>query len=210
MNAPAYTLNKEYAIEGDGSGSNRITESGAYTGTITTAESVSATTGTIGIEIHFETSDGQKAYFTLWTHKASGQEVYGLKQLNALMTTLQQKQLTPTRGNINKYNFDSKQEEQVQATVYPELHKPAGLVLQMEEYINNNGDKKQRMNFFAAFNPQTRQTAAEVMNKTTPATNVDNILQHLKDKLLPEGATNAGYSAQTAAPVNDLDDDIPF
>jgi len=67
-----YELDKKAAIAAD-TGSNRIGEKGKYIGRFTRAQHiVSGRTGTEGIDFDFETTDGKRARFTLYTRKSDG------------------------------------------------------------------------------------------------------------------------------------------
>jgi hypothetical protein len=99
-----YNLNAEQAKQADNVGM-RITETGKYRGIFTRAEAIRSKQDTEGVEFAFKSTTGQEADFlTLWTHDATGKEVYGLKLLNALMTCLKVKTITPTVGQVEKWD----------------------------------------------------------------------------------------------------------
>lgn len=214
MSAPAYQLDPNAAREGANVGSQRINETGAYTGIFTKAKHFVNSNGTTGIDFAFESVSGAKTYFQIYTRNAQGEAIFGEKQLHAIMTCMKLRGLTPVQATIEEYDFDTRQVQQVQATVYKELTSaPVGVVLQKEHYTKNNGEPGERMNFFAAFNPETKQMADEVLDKL-PAEKLDRVIVALKDKISTShpqtGApaqSNGGFAGD---PGIIYDDDIPF
>jgi hypothetical protein len=213
-----YQLNKDYAIEGSGSVGNRITETGAYSGTIIFARELVAKTGATGIRIKFKSVDGAEAnMLDLYTHNASGQEIYGLKQVNALMTCAETRSLTPAPATVEEYDFESGGNVNIQTQVFQELNnKPIGLVLQKELYTKNNGDDGDRITFFAPFNPTNQKMAAEVLGNK-PAKSLEQIMEKIKDKdkRSKQQNTQGGYQQnsqqQSSQSAYDFgDDSIPF
>lgn len=206
MNAPTINLDSNMAREGSaGAGFQSIKTSGAYTGMITKAKFVTASTGTTGIEFAFECVSGASADFmTLWLQKTDGTQLSGVKVLHALLACLRLGTATPANGTVECWDKASSAYRPEQATIYPGLmNKPIGLLLQSEEYLGDSGVKTS-MNIFAAFDPESKQMAAEIMD-AAPATALDKIVPTLKDKKL--APANQQSSAQEQPPVYD---DIPF
>ncbi len=215
MQAPSFTISSNLIAQSS-SGGQRIKTSGAYTGTIKVAKHVvSSGKGTHGIEFSFESPEGKADYMTLWVMQANGDIIQGFKGIaDSIAACMQQRGYTPAVATISEYDFESRQEVQVQATVYPELmNKPVGLILQAEEYQKNNGEIATRMNIVGAFNAETKQTAIEVLKKQE-ATKLDEIVANLKDKKLPVSQqarpTSAGGANGAESTFEDFDDDIPF
>lgn len=210
--ATAYQLSPDLAREGSGGGNSRITESGAYKGVITRAEHIVASTGTVGVEIDFECVTGSKANFiTLYTKNSAGEAIWGLKQLNALMTCLSLRDIQPQQATIKKYDFTARQEVDSLVTIFPALmNKPVGLVLQKEQYLKQDNTVGEKLNLVAPFNAETNQVAVEILDKSQ-AEQLEKIVSSLKDKLLPTSGSATSYQqpTQTAGTV-DFDDDIPF
>ena len=208
--APSFQLNPEHAREGSGGGAGRIDTSGAYKGVITKAKFVVATTGSTGIEIDFESSAGATArYITLYTHNNKGEFIYGYKRLMALMTCLKLKTITPAAAVIPEYNFDTHKEEQVQATIYPELmNAPIGMVLQKEFYVKKDGTPGEKMNLYAPFSAETEQVAKEILDQES-AQQLEKIIATLKDKPAPAQQAPA-YQQPPAVGYDPLNQDIPF
>lgn len=205
----SYALNTAAAREGD-TQNLRITESGAYIGAFTKAEKVTSKKGTTGVEFSFMSRDKQSADFlTLWTINEAGEQIYGFKQLMALMTCMRVKEVSEKEGTVEK--FENGQKVKVAATIHPELMgKPIGVLLQREEYEKNNGQIGHKFNLVGFYDPQTRMTATEILDKAGSAEKLDKMIAALKDKPLQKrAATNYGGPAGEAAPIPDLDD-CPF
>ncbi len=216
MNFQAFNLDTESAKKADSEG-GRISQTGKYVGTILRAEFVQSKGGTHGIEVVFTTEDKLEATSTFWTFKADGTPIFGRDKVNALMACASVKTLTPTETTIEKYSFEAGGKILQPATVAPELEgKPIGLLIQMEEYLNNNGEVKTRANIVSAFNPANNLMAKEILErKTTPEALEKAYARLMKngDKKLQGQAPAQGGGYGSAAPVAqaaDLDDDLPF
>lgn len=213
MNAPSYNLDTNSAREGANVGGQRINETGAYSGVFTKAKHFTNDKGTTGIDFAFESTSGQNAYFQIYTRNNKGESIFGEKQLNAIMTCMKLRGLTPSEAVIEEFDFDSRKVEKVNATVFKELmNAPVGIVLQNEHYTKNSGEPGTRMNFFAAFDPSTKQMADEVLDKA-PAAKLDKVMATLQDKYSTNNAqtsTPAQNGPAHAQPADDLDDDLPF
>lgn len=208
----SYNLNPEHAKQADNQ-ANRITETGKYVGTFTRAESIKSTKGTDGIEFAFKANDGRSADFLqLWTYNTDGKELYGLKMVNALMTCLKARSLTPTNAMVEKWDRDAGATGKLQATVYPELmSKPIGLLLQREEYEKQNGDIGHKFNIYGCFDSQTEMVASEILEKAAKAEKLPRIVQTLRDKPLDSKRLPASTGAPApSGAFADMADDIPF
>lgn len=200
-----YNLDSQKAKDGSGRVSNRIDQTGAYTGIITVAKEVTAQTGTTGIELTFKAQDGREArYLTLWTKNASGGSIFGESQLHALMTCLKVKTIAAVERVIEEWDFELKEDVKRPAMVFLELmSKPIGLVLQLEEYEGRNG-LAEKMTYFTAFEATTKKLAIEILEQK-PAEALEKILHGLKDKRLKQKVETAPVAAQ-----NFEDSDLPF
>jgi hypothetical protein len=207
----SYSLDTTAAREGD-TQNLRITETGAYIGAFTKAEKVTSKKGTTGVEFSFLSREKQSADFlTLWTVNEAGEQIYGFKQLMALMTCMRVKDVSETKGTVEK--FEDGQKVKVAATIHPELTgKPIGILLQREEYEKNNGQIGHKFNLVGFFDPQTRMTATEILDKAGTAEKLDKMVAALKDKPLQKrAAMNHGTPAGEPAPTGDMpDDEIPW
>lgn len=217
MTAPSYQLDTNSAREGANVGGQRITETGAYTGVFTKAKHFTNDKGTTGIDFAFESTSGQNAYFQIYTKNNKGESIFGEKQLQAIMACMKLRGINPSQATIEEFNFDSRQVEKVQATVFKELmNTPVGVVLQKEYYTKNSGEAGERMNFFTAFDPKTKQMADEVLDQLQ-AEKLDKVMATLQDKYSTNNpqtsapAQNASQNFQQppASGADDFDD-LPF
>lgn len=225
MSTQMNTPNKSYALDRDSAmkanGNIRIQEKGKYYGQFTRAEFVTSTKGTIGIDFTFKSNDGATADFlTIWTQRQNGEALAGRQLIDALMTCLRLRSMDTRRARVEKYNPDSQQRDMADAEIYPDLmHKPIGLLLVTEEYINGQGQKKSKMVIWGFFEASTDKTAREILRQQ-PAQSLPSMVASLRDKTLPQSPrigqlgrnSAADYRSQHAAyPANDgLDSDIPF
>ena len=218
MQAPSFTISSDRIRAASSGGNMRIATSGAYTGVITKAKHViSLQKGTHGIEFDFKADNGATASFmTLWVMQADGTMIEGFQGIaDAIAFSMKVREYTPAQMTITEYDFSSRQDMQVSATVYPELmNKRVGLVLQSEEYENNQGDTKTRMNIVGAFDANTQMVPVEVMDKAEKPELLDKIVASLKDKKLTTrqpSAAHGGHSqpSQQQGGFEDFDS-IPF
>lgn len=195
--------------------SNRITESGMYTGRFVRAEAIKSRQETEGVEFTFESVDGQTADFlTCWTYNADGKELYGLKVLMAVMTCLRVKQLAPREMMFQKHDGSQR------GIGYPDLtNKPIGLLLQREEYEKQDGSVGFKFNIALPFEASSGLTAREILSSVTAPNDMERALAGLRDKPL-KSRPDTQY-ASSGHPANrvpgsggsglaGMDDDIPF
>lgn len=211
----SYSLDPNMARQADEK-SGRIEETGAFTGRIKYAIATKSPGGAEGIELHFESSDRRDARVTVWTYKKDGGvNDSGMRLINAIMTCVMTKQLTPTEGNADVYDFATSSRVSKRVTLFPELQKPVGIVFQLapEEY-QKNGEIRvaNRLEIYAAYNSQTGMTASEILTKATAAEKLQHMLSTVKDKPLKKYKPKAGDAASGAAAshADEFEDDIPF
>lgn len=178
-------------------GSDYIQEGGAYVVKIVNAQIVSANTGSEGVELSCETSDGLKAnYLTLYYRKSDQTPIKsGTNALNALMY------LTRTQS-LSMSNNGSQM-------VVPELiGKEVGLCLQKRLYTKNDGSDGFSFEIVMPFGPTQRATVKELVDKVQPKA-VDSWLSRYKDKddRKQGGQTMSGRSNQMP---DYPDDDFSF
>lgn len=226
-NYQQFNFNQEAAMKADGGG--RIETTGKYVGRILHAEFVTSKGGTQGIEFHFQAHDEASTTFTLWTHKSSGETIFGYDKVNALLACAGVRTLTPTNRTLEKYDYDTKQKIQQPCVVAPELdNAPIGLLLQRENYQNNNGEWRYQMNFYAAFKADSEFMAAEILNRETKAVALEKVMNRLVNagdatrkpasgqaqNNQPQsngyGQQQGGYAQRNNNASSDLDDDLPF
>lgn len=206
----SYNLNAEQAKQADNVGM-RITETGKYIGVFTRAEAIKSKQDTEGIEFSFKSASGQEADFlTLWTHDASGKEVYGLRMLNAIMTCMRVKSIAPAQGQVEKW--DGSARAKVSATVYPELMgKQIGLLLQREAYEKADGSIGHKFNIFACFEAGSELMASEILGQIAKPEKLAKVAATLGDR--PMKKKPGGHATTPNGDpggFSTMPDDIPF
>ncbi len=187
-----------------------IAEPGHYIGTFTSAEKVtSPKKSTQGIELTFETEGKQKAYFSLWTLNVEGKELYGLRQLSALMVCLGIEEIQPTPGFIKTwYNVDKPTQ------VFKDLmNKKIGVLFDTEAYENQDGQIRTKVVLVGFFNPESRLMALEILGGKAQPQRFAELVKTLRHRPLkrsnPPSSSNEPYVASHIEFI-DMDDDIPF
>lgn len=201
-----YALNTEAAKAADSTG-NRIVERGKYVGRFTRAQHVVSQQGTKGIDFDFEANNGQKARFSLYTVKADGSQIFGFKQLMAIMTVLKLRNLSEPQDKIaTVYDFDAGKEVQRSVPQFAELlDKPIGLLFTMEEYK----PEKWRPNLAGIFDAETELVASEILERKTQPLTLPKMIERLRDKPLKETSGAPATSGGVPA-ASEFDDDIPW
>lgn len=159
----SYQLSKERALEADSS--SNINTSGIYTGEITQAYEVTSKNGAIGVKFDFKSPKGS-TNFTLWTFSKDGKPTFQIGFIDALLAILKTPKAQKVEGVIQEYDYQVKERVEKPAETFPVFCKPITAVLQREEYVNQNGDIKFRLNLKHFLNPETLQTAKEMYEKT--------------------------------------------
>lgn len=163
-----YALDTQEARKADTQG-NQIKELGKYVGTITQAEDITAKTGTRGIALSFTSTAGQKTKVSIYTMKSDGTKIGGFSMLNAMMTCLQLRNIAPKPGKVMHYDYDTKADVIENGSVFPELCKPIGLLLETEDFAKQDSSTGTRMVLRGVFQANTELTASEILDrKTTP------------------------------------------
>lgn len=212
-----YNLNTTAARQAD-ERSGRINEIGKYVGKLTRAEDITSAKGTRGIDFAFETADRQSANFTLWTLNKEEKELYGFKQLQALMTCLRAKSLVPVEAQVRKWDKTSGGMIDIMAPVFLDLmNKPVGILFETEEYqkFENGqpigvGAKVVPAYFFDA---TSELTASEILDKKVTPVQLTKLVATLKHRPLRNvPAAPSGTSGGAGQPAGNgfEDDDIPF
>lgn len=204
-----YALDVNEARKADSTGS-MIKEIGKYVGKFTQAEDVTASTGTKGIALSFESDAGQKTRVSLYTQKSNGERIMGFQAVMAIMTCLSLRNITPKPGTIKFWDNDAKAEKTKQGDVFPDLcGKPIGLLLETEDYERQDGSVGVRMVLKGVFQAATELTASEILDKKTKPEQLARMVAGLRHRPLK------GHKA--AAPAHNEDygtpageDDIPF
>lgn len=205
-----YALDVLEARKADTQG-NQIKELGKYIGTITQAENITAKTGTRGIALSFTSNSGQKTKVSIYTLKADGTKIGGFSMLSALMTCLQVKNIAPKPGKVTRYDFESKAEVIEDGSVFTELCKPVGLLLETEDFQKQDGSTGTRMVLRGVFQATTELTASEILDRKTVPEALPKMVAALRHH--PLNAAKAAPSRKHesgAGGFSDMDDDIPF
>jgi hypothetical protein len=205
-----YALDPKTARKADQTG-NRINEIGKYVGTFTQAEDITATTGTKGVGLRFE-SNGQQTNLSLYTKKADGTEIMGLQVLMAIMTCMRLRNIKPAAGTVKHWDNEAKAEVTKQAQVFPDLcGKPVGLLLETEDYAKNDGSVGTRMVIAGVFQADTELTASEILDQKTTPEQLAKMVDRLRHRPVKGAAKPAAAKpAAAGGGFDDMDDDIPF
>lgn len=216
----SYTLDSASAKQADTINSG-IRDSGKYVGVITRAEALVSQNGTKGLGLSFKTTSGQTAdYLDIYTHKKNGEELTGLKTVNALLACLKLRSINEGAIHCEKWNADIKKREQVQVTGYPELmNKPIGMLLQKELGTHSlTGADTEKMTVFGVFSASSELTASEILEGKTQPERLPKMIEALsarpvrdnRDKDRKPAAAAKPKGAATGTGFDSMDDDIPF
>ncbi len=211
-----YNLDPKAARKGDSTGAS-ITDIGKYVGQFTQAVDITASTGTRGIAMRFQSNAGQKANISLYTQKANGDAIMGFDALMAIMTCMSLRGITPKDGTYTQWNSDTRAEETKSGKVFPELcGKPIGLLLETEDYEKRDGSVGTRIVLKGAFQANTELTATEILDKKTVPEQLQRMVAGLRHRPLKSAKPAAAAAARQPASAaqgsgfDDMDDDIPF
>lgn len=190
-----------------------IDEKGKYVGKFSRAEDITAASGTRGIAFTFETNDGQKSNFSIYTIKANGEKLGDYGTLMALMTVIGVKDIKPAQVVSAVWDKEAGGNVQKTLTQFPELlNKPVGILLAMEEYEKRDGSGtgwSARLN--AVFQADTELTAAEILDRKTSPQKLPLLVAALRDRPLKKSGTSNPMN-NAPAPADDQfgGDEIPF
>lgn len=214
-----YSLDTQAARHADTAGAT-IKEIGKYVGEFIQAKDVVTKRGGRGIEFIFKSQNGQKANFAIYTVGANGDRYHGYDALMAIMTCMSLRGIKPAPGKVTRYDFDAKKEVVEDGTVFPDLHKPIGVLLETEEYEKKDGSIGTRMVLKNVFQPGTELTASEILDKQTQPVLLPKMVEGLRHRPLKNRPAQRGYDdvnsqaqmASTSSGFDGLDDgsDIPF
>lgn len=212
----AFTLDQDAAKKADQEG-GRINRTDKYVGVIKRFEFVVAKTGTKGVEIFFESDNKEEASMTLYTEKADGTPIFGRDKVMALMACVGTRTLTPVDTQAEKYDRDVGAKILQPVTVAPELeNKRVGFLIQMEEYLNGNGEVKTKPQLISSFQADTGLMAKEILERKTTPEQLDKAYARLiknGDKKLqgqPQQQSGGYGNTQNTSNNNVLDEDLPF
>ena len=181
MAGHSYSLNASNAAKIGGTG--RINATGPYEGAFTRAEAVISDKGTFGVEFDFKTNDGATASFlSVWTEKSNGELLSGAAIIDALLLLMRVNDVEPKPIQVDKWDKVAKAVTKQRCECFPELmNKPIGLLLQ-KELSEYQGQPKERMLIYGAYDIASRKTPKEIVSKAPKAQALETIIGSLKDK----------------------------
>ena len=215
-----YALDTQAARHADTAGAT-IKEIGKYIGEFTQAQDIVTKKGGRGVSFIFKSTGGQKANLAIYTTGANGDRYQGYDALMAIMTCLQLRGIKPAPGKVTRYDFEAKKEVVEDGTVFPDLHKPIGVLLETEDYEKKDGSIGTRMVLKNVFQPGTELTASEILDKKTQPELLTKMVEGLRHRPLKGarqpaprqddgfGGPPAGHPASSG--FDEMDDgSIPF
>ena len=166
-----FAFNANEASEGSVFGMKM--EGGKYVGLISHCQHIqSSKKNTQGILFDLDFNTGQKTTIRLYSEK----QIIAVMQCVGFVG-----HLTPMHGTVKEYDKNAGQMVQRQGYVYPQLvNKPLGVVLKREDYQREDGGLAYEMKLVAPFNPQTEQSAREIIANKPP----HDIAQAVKSVLI--------------------------
>lgn len=196
-------------------GGGAIKEMGKYVGAFTQAKNVTTKKGGRGIEFIFKADNGQTAKFAIYTQSATGEQYQGYEALMAIMACMGLRSIKPVDGVALKYDFDQRKDVEEEASIFPDLCKPMGVLLETEDYEKQNGNVATRMVLKNVFRAADELTASEILDRKTQPLQLARMVEGLRHRpvknapaqLYQEQPTR---TAPTPDPSFDDGDDIPF
>lgn len=197
-----------------------IVTSGAYVGTIKAVYEETTKNGAKQFIVQFVADDGQKAIVKLSTQRANGEAVgFTVSIVHSLMTACKVKELKDSQG---QYLDIRDGQTKLSNELHPEFtDKRVGLVIQIqpEEYLDKGTVKiSHRQNILFAYDPVTKLSSTEILNRVKTPKEVDARIATLKDRPLkklpgqpPTSTRPTGeYNAASASAEEFDQDDVPF
>ncbi len=213
-----FALDQEAAKSADQRG-KWIDLPGAYKGTFTRAEAITAKTGTAGVSFTFLAENGQKCNASLYTIKPDGEQLSGYKQIMALLTCLGLRGAEKKIGQVLKWDSERKEEYKVDGDIYPDLQgKEIGVFLETREFEKRDGSTGNAMEIAGFFRAKDNFMASEILSRSTHAEQFERTARSLKHRPLPKAGHDNGANAYSQASgggaysenPNPFDDDAPF
>lgn len=215
-----YQLDTQAARHADTAGAT-IKELGKYVGEFLQAEDITTKKGGRGVAFVFKSAHGQKANIAIYTTSKDGERYQGYDTLMAIMTCMQLRGIKPAPGKVTKWDYEAKKEVQEDGTLFPDLHKPIGVLLETEDYEKQDGSTGTRMVLKNVFQASTELTASEILDKKTHPVALAKMVEGLRHRPLKGARANAaprgddgaggppaGHPASSG--FDGGDDDIPW
>jgi hypothetical protein len=196
-------------------GGGAIKEMGKYVGAFTQAKNVTTKKGGRGIEFVFKADNGQTAKFAIYTQSATGEQYQGYEALMAIMACMGLRSIKPVDGVALKYDFDQRKDVEEEASIFPELCKPIGVLLETEDYEKQNGNVATRMVLRNVFRAADELTASEILDRKTQPLQLVRMIEGLRHRPVKNAPAHhyqeqPTRTAPTPDPSFDDGDDIPF
>jgi hypothetical protein len=198
-------------------GGGAIKEMGKYVGALTQAKNVTTKKGGRGIEFIFKADNGQTAKFAIYTQSATGEQYQGYDALMAIMACMGLRSIKPVDGVALKYDFDQRKDVEEEASIFPELCKPIGVLLETEDYEKQNGSVATRMVLKNVFRAADELTASEILDRKTQPLQLARMVESLRHRPVKNAPAQLYQEQPTrTAPqpagdgFDDMNDDIPF
>lgn len=205
-----YELDVNSARKADTTGGS-IKELGKYIGEFTQAKEItSKKTGTKGIEFAFKSVSGQKANLSIYTMSSSGEHYQGYDALMAIMTCMGLRNIKPVKGMATRYDYDQKKDVQEKGELFPDLHKPIGILLETEDYEKQDKSIGTRMVLKNVFRASDEFTASEILDRKTTPELLPKMVAGLRHKPLKGVRQAHPDSGIPDDRFPDADDSIPF
>lgn len=192
-----YALDTQAARHADTAGAT-IKELGKYVGEFIQAQDIVTKKGGRGISFTFKSTSGQKASLAIYTQSADGERYQGYDTLMAIMTCMQLRGIKPAPGKVTKWDYEAKKEVQEDGTLFPDLHKPIGVLLETEDYEKQDGSIGTRMVLKNVFQPGTELTASEILDKKTQPLALAKMVEGLRHRPLKGARPATPRSTETA------------
>lgn len=211
-----YALDKQgaEAARKSDTGGGSIKELGKYVGSFAQAVDVDTKKGGKGIEFSFVSTSGQKANLAIYTKGADGTLYQGYDQLMAIMACMKLRNIMPKHGIFHKYDFDARKDVQAEGSIFPELCRPIGVLLETEDYQKQDGSIGTRMVLKNVFQANTELTASEILDQKTQPEQLEKMVASLRHRPLkgakPMPERQHAMSGGDDRPFSIDDDSIPF
>lgn len=211
-----YQLDPKAATDAS-KGSNRISRSGLYPGTITAAWGGVNKNKNEFVGIVFKGDGGDQLQQEIVTFDGAGSAFRGFGIVQALMTCVRVRELKATRGHCTRYDFELRDDVTIMEDIYADLvGKRVGMIVQMVEG-EYQGKVSQKPEIRGWYELATNMVAAEILAKATVARTLDsqrawleaNPVYHKKPKA-QAAAVSSPVSGPTTVGGHSFDDDVPF
>jgi hypothetical protein len=145
---------------------------------------------------------------------AKGEKYQGYEALMAIMTCMKLRSIKPQFGKATKYDYDTRKEVVEECSIFPDLCKPIGVLLETEDYQKQDGSVGTRMVLKNVFQADTELTASEILDRKTKPEQLEKMVAGLRHHPLKNAKPTSSRQHGAASddrPFGDADDsEIPF